>query len=232
MKKPWFTSAMTGSMVYSRSRSFGRRTFKRKYPAYRRSYPGYARPSSMPAFRDQTVKIQMSLNTNVTSSAGGVIAGAYPVMDPSSSVAFASAAAIYDLYRVLRVRVRLDPLFPDNQLAVGGAAYGQPLYACFDPATVTVPAAYNDIIGHQNYKVCEMSRPSYYNIMPGTQYSSNVATGVSTSVHQYKGKLWLDASQASNYTVATFKIFSSSNVATTRLWVLTFDYFCEFTSRT
>ncbi len=86
------------------------------------------------------VKTVLAIQGTVTSSAGGVISGAFG-MDPSGSAEWSSYAAIYDQFRVLGGILKLACAVPmGNSTAVNTI-----VAFCFDNDNSTTPTAYSGV---------------------------------------------------------------------------------------
>jgi hypothetical protein len=81
----------------------------------------------------------LSIQGTVTSTAGGVIAGAFS-MDPSGSAEWASLALVYDQFRVVGGQLKLACLTPNSVINGGLVRFA------FDNDSTTTPASYADVM--------------------------------------------------------------------------------------
>lgn len=84
----------------------------------------------------------LSVSGTLTSSAGGVIAGAFG-MDPSGASTWASLALLYDQFRVIGGQCKLVPRTSNNSANISGL-----MRFAFDNDSSTAPASLNELSGY------------------------------------------------------------------------------------
>lgn len=83
----------------------------------------------------------LSIQGTITSSAGGILAGAFG-MDPSGSAEWASLALIYDQFRVIGGQLKLACLTPNSVINGGLVRFA------FDNDSSSTPASYADVMAY------------------------------------------------------------------------------------
>jgi len=88
----------------------------------------------------RTLKVVLTINGTISSSAGGVISGAFG-MDPSGSAEWSSYAVLYDQFRVIGGILKLASSVP-----MGSTTASNTIVAfCFDNDNATTPTAYSGV---------------------------------------------------------------------------------------
>lgn len=152
-------------------------------------------------------------STFMTSSAGGVINLAIHCMDPSHMTDWTALGSLYDLYKVVGVKVQFYPAA--NAIAEGAGAY-RPCYIAYDPDSNTSVGTVDGSLQYSYHRVKNLFKPWKFYVRPGVQYDNSVANA-GMAVHFVRGKPWLDISNAANYQKGIISIFADN---------LPVSYFC------
>ncbi len=152
-------------------------------------------------------KVVLTINGTISSSAGGVISGAFG-MDPSGSAEWSSFAVLYDQFRVLGGILKLACSVPMGSTTAANTIVG----FCFDNDNSTTPTAYSGVTTFSEYtnvpaiwnsgaiKQIRFKRPKVGNLMQ-TQYQwyDEASPGSSPGAIKFYGSGASNSVQYYNY---------------------------------
>lgn len=162
-----------------------------------------------------TRRFVLSIQGTITSTAGGVLAGAFG-MDPSGSAEWASLALIYDQFRVLGGQLKLACLTP-NSVYNGGI-----IRFAFDNDSTTTPAAYSDVMAYS--EVTDV--PAIFtNSIKTVNFRRPVIMGTPQT-----GSIWYNETSPSS-SPGALKFYGSGLSASIPYYSYVLDYLVEFQMR-
>jgi hypothetical protein len=160
-------------------------------------------------------KVVLSINGTFTSSAGGVLAGAFS-MNPSSADKWSQYASVYDCFRVVGGRLDLASQIPFNS----GVNNSIVIFA-FDNDSAATPASYSDVTPYS-----EMTR------MPACWTSGAIKSvyfqrPTIRGVAQSTSPLWIDEGSPAG-SLGALKFYGDNVQASTTYWHYVLEYLVEF----
>jgi len=104
-----------------------------------------------------------------------------------------SYQAVYDEYRITRVRVKFVPCFNDALISTGTTNSSGNFACCIDWDDAVTPSSYADILNHQNVETGNWLRTYSFDYVPKVLVGAETTTVVAAAPIS---KPWLDTSVA------------------------------------
>jgi len=157
----------------------------------------------------------LSIQGTITSSAGGVLAGAFG-MDPSGSAEWASLALIYDQFRVIGGQLKLACSTPNSVITGGLVRFA------FDNDSTTTPASYADVMAYS--EITDV--PAIFtNSIKTVNFRRPMIKGV-----PQEAQIWYNETSPGS-SPGALKFFGSGLSASAQYYSYVLDYLVEFQMR-
>lgn len=163
-----------------------------------------------------TRRTVLSIQGFISSTAGGVLAGAFS-MDPSGSAEWASFALIYDQFRVIGGQLHVSSTVPNSAITSGLVRFA------FDNDSATTPASYADVMAYS--EITDI--PAMWS--SGSVRTINFKRPVVRGIPQ-TGSIWYNETSPSS-SPGSLKFYGQGFTASTLYWNYVLDYLVEFQMR-
>lgn len=143
-------------------------------------------------------KLRQRLTGYLTSSGAGAMTQFVYTNDPSSCTDWTSLSALFDQYKVLRVKLTIIPKYVDAWPLGTGGNFGT-LCVRYDSDSITAPATVDEAIQYDNNRIFRLDKVQKYYCKNLTQTDNSVANSGMQQTYKPGYGLILDVAQVANY---------------------------------